>query len=30
MREVSSEVGGLQTFEKVHEDIDRASESSRQ
>ena len=30
MREVSSELGGLQTFEKVREDIDCASESSRQ
>jgi hypothetical protein len=29
MREVSSELGGLQTFEKVREDIDCASESSR-
>jgi len=30
VREVSSELGGLHTFEKVREDIDCASESSRQ
>ena len=30
MREASSELGGSQTFEKVTDDIDCASESSRQ